>query len=130
MPLDATPVRMSHSDEARAFAYARHLDVLLVDLNDPDEPYNDALEAALLAVGELLGGLSIHGFEHDLRSHLARVEADILEDAPRHEYNPGMGGNDPSQYRSGRLDDMIDTSRADDALDWLVSAEELMSNAA
>jgi hypothetical protein len=95
--------------EAAAMAYAARLDVLLAETRD------EALENALLAVGDLLGGLSIHGFAGDLRMHLERVEADLLEDAPRHEYNPGMGGNDPSQCLSSRLEDMIHQARADEA---------------
>jgi hypothetical protein len=107
--------------EAAAMAYAARLDVLLAETRD------EALENALLAVGDLLGGLSIHGFAGDLRMHLERVEADLLEDAPRHEYNPGMGGNDPSQCLSSRLEDMIHQARADDCADWLDSAQAALA---
>jgi hypothetical protein len=81
---------------AAAMAYAARLDVLLAETRD------EALENALLAVGDLLGGLSIHGFAGDLRMHLERVEADLLEDAPRHECRgarPDRGQPPPRAHR-------------------------------
>src|SRR3954463_13021729 len=73
-----------------------------------------ALEAALLAVGDLLGGLSVHGFAADLAAHLERVEASMIEDAPRWDYRPSFG-NDPDVVFSTRLSDAIDQAREDDA---------------
>jgi hypothetical protein len=121
MPFDPVSLSPASNAEAAALAFAAGLDALAAK----DKP--DVVEDALLEVGELLGGLSVHGYAWDLREHLARVEADLLEDAPRHEYNPGMGGNDPSQYCSSRLDDMIQQSRADDAADWEQSARALLT---
>jgi hypothetical protein len=121
MPFDPTPLSPATDAEAAALAFAAHLDALAGQ--DNPEPVEDALAD----VGELLGGLSVHGFAGDLRMHLERVELDLLEDAPRHEYNPGMGGNDPSQYCSSRLDNMIQQSRADDAADWEQSARALLT---
>jgi hypothetical protein len=107
--------------EAAAFAFAASLDALA--RQDNPEP----VEAALADVGELLGGLSIHGFAGDLRMHLERVEASLLEDAPRQEYNPGMGGNDPDVVFSSHLSDAIDTAGADDCREWLDSAREVLT---
>jgi hypothetical protein len=56
--------------ETAALAYAASLDAAFAA--SPGE----ALEEALLAVGELLGGLSMHGFARDLAAHLERVEED------------------------------------------------------
>lgn len=121
MPFDPSPLSPATNAEATALAFAAGLDALAAK----DKP--DAVEDALLAVGELLGGLSVHGFQGDLRAHLDRVEADMLEDAPRSDYSPGLGGNDPSQYCSSRLSDAIDTARADDAADWEQSARALLT---
>lgn len=107
--------------EAAAMAYAARLDVLLAT-------DDERLEDALLAVGELLGGLGHKGFAHDLRLHLARVEEDMLADAPRCDYSSGRGGNDPDQVFSSRLSDAIDTARADDAADWLASAQAVLAS--
>ena len=125
-PVSLSPasVRTSRSDanaEAAALAFAASLDALAGQ--DNPEPVEDALAD----VGELLGGLSIHGFAGDLRAHLARVEADILEDAPRCDYSPGLGGNDPDAVFSGRLSDVIDRAREDDSADWLDSARALLT---
>lgn len=122
MPFDApAPAHTSWSQiEAAAMAYAARLDVLLA------ETENDALEDALLAVGELLGGLGYKGFSADLRAHLERVEADLLSDADPWDYSSGRGGNDPDAIFSARLSDEIDVARADDAADWLASAQALL----
>jgi hypothetical protein len=116
---------MSHAPwsqvEAAAMAYAARLDVMLAETQD------EALEQALLAVGELLGGLSMHGFARDLAAHLERVETSMLEDAPRCDYSPGLGGLDPDQVFSSRLSDSIDQMRADDSADWLASAQAVLA---
>lgn len=122
MPFDAPAYTPWSQVEAAAMAYARRLDVLLA------ETTNDALEDALLAVGELLGGLGCKGFAHDLRLHLARVEEEMLADAPRCDYSSGRGGNDPDQVFSSRLSDAIDTARSDDAADWLASAQAVLAS--
>src|SRR3954469_8878073 len=107
--------------EAAAMAYAARLDVMLAETQD------ERLEEALLAVGELLGGLSVHGFAGDLRMHLARVEEDMLADAPRCDYTSGRGGNDPDAVFSSRLSDSIDQAREDDSADWLASAQAVLA---
>jgi len=133
MPLDSTAAFRSvpqnsaafrsHSDtEAQARAFACRLDVL-AGLQD------ERVEEALLAIGELLGGLSVHGFAADLRSHLARVEQDQLEDAHPSDISRGKGGNDPDSYISGRLEHRIAEMRATDARDWHESAIDLLDAA-
>jgi hypothetical protein len=126
MPLDATPQlspELSPDDiEAQARAFAAKLDALL---HYPDE----AVEDALLAIGELLGGLSVGGFSADLRSHLDRVEQDLIEDAHPSDVSRGWGPNDPNNYISGRLEDRIAESRACDAQDWLDEAQSLLDRA-
>jgi hypothetical protein len=121
MPFDPLPLSPATNAEAAALAFAAHLDALAAK----DKP--DAVEDALLEVGELLGGLSIHGFQGDLRAHLDRVEADMLDDASPRDYSPGTGGNDPDAVFSSKLSDQIDQARADDAADWEASARALLT---
>jgi hypothetical protein len=121
MPFDPVSLSPASNAEAAALAFAASLDVLA----GQDNP--DAVEDALADVGELLGGLSIHGFQGDLRAHLARVEADLLEDASPRDYSPGLGPNDPDAVFSSHLSDAIDTARADDAADWEQSARALLT---
>ena len=123
MPLDATATVHAPDDiEAQARAFAARLDALL---HYPDDYVGDAL----LAIGELLGGLSVGGFSADLRSHLDRVESDLLEDASPQDYSPGFGGNDPNGVFSDRLSYQIDQARACDAQDWMDAATELLDRA-
>jgi hypothetical protein len=121
MPFDPTPLSPASNAEAAAFAFAASLDALA--RQDNPEPVEDALAG----VGELLGGLSIHGFQGDLRAHLARVEADLLEDAPGCDYSPGLGGLDPDAVFSARLSDEIDRAREDDSASWLQDAREIIT---
>lgn len=120
--------------EAAALAYAAHLDVLASRPQEsaafrsvPQDSAEDALEEALLEVGELLGGLSCKGFAHDLRSHLERVEGDLIEEADPSDYDPALGPNDPDVIFSARLSDQIDLARADDCEEWLTSAKEVLT---
>lgn len=122
MPFDPVSLSPASNAEAAALAFAASLDVLALSPVIP-EPVEDALQD----VGELLGGLSIHGFAGDLRAHLARVEQDLLEDASPQDYSPGMGGNDPNAIFSGRISDAIDTARADDSASWLQDAREIIT---
>jgi hypothetical protein len=123
VPLDATAALHAPDHiEAQARAFAARLDALL---HYPDE----AVEDALLAIGELLGGLSVGGFSADLRSHLDRVEQDLIEDAHPSDISRGMGGNDPDSFISGRLEDRIADTRATDAQDWLDSATLILDRA-
>jgi hypothetical protein len=123
MPLDATAtVHAPDHIEAQARAFAARLDALL---HYPDEYVEDAL----LAIGELLGGLSCKGFADDLRTHLDRVESDILEDAHPSDVSRGWGPNDPDNYISGRLEDAIAESRATDAQDWMDEATLILDRA-
>jgi hypothetical protein len=108
--------------EALARALACRLDALL---HYPDE----AVEDALLAIGELLGGLSVGGFSADLRTHLERVEADLIEDASPQDISRGWGPNDPDNYISGRLEDRIAEARACDARDWMDEAQVILDRA-
>jgi hypothetical protein len=121
MPFDPVSLSPASNAEAAALAFAASLDVLA--RQDNPEPVEDALAD----VGELLGGLSIHGFAGDLRAHLARVEQDLLEDASPQDYSPGIGGNDPNAIFSGRISDAIDTARADDSASWLQDAREIIT---
>jgi hypothetical protein len=122
MPLDATTVHAPDHVEAQARAFACKLDALL---HYPDDDVADAL----LAIGELLGGLSCKGFADDLRVHLERVEQDLIEDASPQDIRRGWGPNDPENYISGRLEDRIAEARATDAQDWLDSAGEILDRA-
>jgi hypothetical protein len=121
MPFDPVSLSPASNSEAAALAFAAHLDALA--RQDNPEPVENALQD----VGELLGGLSVHGFAGDLRAHLARVEADLLEDASPRDYSPGLGPNDPDGIFSARLSDEIDQMRADDCADWLESAKAVMT---
>ena len=123
MPLDATVGLTTHDHvEAQARAFACRLDVLL-GLQD------ERVEDALLAIGELLGGLSVFGFSYDLSSHLRRVEQDQLEDAGPWDYSPGLGPNDPDARFSAALQDRIAEMRATDARDWMDEATALLDAA-
>ena len=133
MPLDSTAAFRSvpqnsaafrsHSDtEAQARAFACRLDVLL-GLQD------ERVEDALLAIGELLGGLGCKGFAADLRSHLDRLEADEIENASPQDISRGKGGNDPDSWISGRLEHRIAEMRAVDARDWHDSALSILDAA-
>lgn len=121
MPFDPVSLPPASNAEAAALAFAAGLDALAAK----DKP--DVVEDALLEVGELLGGLSVHGFAGDLRAHLQRVEDDLLEDASPRDYSPGLGPNDPDGIFSARLSDAIDQARADDCADWLESARAVMT---
>src|SRR3954462_4911316 len=88
--------------EAAALAYAATLDHAFA--GTPTE----ALEEALMAVGDLLGGLSVHGFAADLAAHLERGTEDLLSDADAC----------PRDYR---------LAREDDAGSWLYPAQEIMA---
>lgn len=85
-----------------AFAFAAHLDRLLAETRD------DITEEALLAVGELIGGLSTHGFVRDLQAHLERLEQDMLDE--------------PGDYRLAQIDWALD----DAAMDFLVEAATML----
>src|SRR3954468_13695525 len=115
--------------EAAAMAYAARLDVLLavLDARAVYLPADAALEEALHAVGTLLGGLGYKGFAHDLRRHLDTLEEEMILDAPRCDYSPGLGGNDPDAVLSSRLEDMIHQARSDDCADWLASAQDVLA---
>src|SRR3954469_14993722 len=116
--------------EASAMAYAARLDALLavLDARAVYLPADAALEEALHAVGNLLGGLGYKGFAHDLRRHLDTLEEEMILDAPRCDYSPGLGGLDPdAAVFSTRLSDSIDQARADDCADWLASAQAVLA---
>jgi hypothetical protein len=92
----------------------------------PYRPADEPVEEALHAIGNLLGGLSMHGFARDLAAHLDRVEDALLSDADPWGYSAGLGPNDPDAIFSARLSDMIDQMRADDCCQWLSDAQEIM----
>jgi hypothetical protein len=120
-------VSVTTTPEAQALAYAHRLDVIAAEIaRGPYRPADEALEEALHAIGNLLGGLSCKGYAADLRAHLDRVEEDLLSDASPWDYSAGLGGLDPDQVFSSRLSDAIDAARADDALDWAESAQAIM----
>src|SRR3954467_15525425 len=119
MPFDTTTPWGSL--ESAALAYAASLDAAFAA--SPGE----ALEEALLAVGELLGGLSMHGFARDLQSHLERVEEDIVMDANPRDYSPGLGPNDPDGVFSARLSGAIARAREDDAAFWMIAARKVIA---
>lgn len=89
--------------QTAALAFAAHLDRLLAETHD------EALEHALVhEVGELIGGLSVHGFQRDLQAHLDRLEAEMLDE--------------PGDYRLAQIDWALD----DAAMDFLVEAATML----
>jgi len=119
MPFDPVSLSPATDAEAAALAFAASLDALLAETTD------ETVEETLLQVGNLIGGLSAKGFAHDLRTHLASVEEDMLGEAG--DYDGDYGPRNPYARLSDRLSDAIDQARADDCAEWLESAKAVMT---
>jgi hypothetical protein len=51
----------------------------------------------------------------------------LIEDAPRCDYSPGMGGNDPNAVFSSRLSGAIEAARESDAAFWMIAAKKTIA---
>jgi hypothetical protein len=51
----------------------------------------------------------------------------VIEDAPRCDYSPGMGGNDPNAVFSASLSGAIEAARESDAAFWLIAARKVIA---